>query len=414
MRVQFVTLILLGSAFAFACGASDKSSLFDGGSGASGMQATSGSASGTSTAGAAGVGSGSSSGTGTTGTLSVGSGSSSGAGGSSAGASDPDAACATTSAAGQPVPVDLLFMVDITGSMDCPVPDDPTNPCTVQPSKPYSNTTRWTVESAALNAFVNDPANSGLGMGITFFPNNNTLCSAASYTTPNVEIGALPGAAGALTGAIGMQMPGGNTPTTDALQGALDRAAAWAQANPTHKVAVVYSTDGYPNGCNNDTIAGAAQVAATALAATPSIPTYVLGLVSNLTDLNMIASSGGTTQAFLIDTTGNAATELSAALAAIRSTAVVGCTYTIPPPPAGQTLDPSKVNVTYTDPSGNVMSVLQDPAGTTCDQGTGWEYSADGKQIDLCGSLCASIKANPGGSIQVLFGCATVIGPPPR
>jgi hypothetical protein len=184
--------------------------------------------------------------------------------------------------------------------------------------------------------------------------------------------------------------------------------------NPTHKVAVVYSTDGYPMGCNNDSIAAAATEAATAFGATPSIPTYVLGLGSNLSDLNMIAASGGTTKAFLIDTTGNAATELSTALAAIRTTAVVGCTYTIPPPPAGQTLDASKVNVTYTDPAGKVMSVDQDPAGTTCDKGSGWEYSADGKQINLCGSLCTSIKANPGGSLKVLFGCATVVGNPPK
>jgi hypothetical protein len=394
MRVKFVAPILFGSALAIACGGSDKTSHFGDGTGA----------------GSSGTGGGG-------GTIVVGSGGSSsgaGTGDSGAGSLDPDAACATSSADGQPVPVDLLFMVDITGSMDCPVPDDPANPCTVQPNMPYSSTTRWTVESAALNAFVSDPANSGLGMGITFFPNSKTLCSANSYTTPNVEIGALPGAAKALDAAIGMQVPGGNTPTTDSLQGALDHAATWAQANPTHKVAVVYSTDGYPNGCSNDTIAGAAQVAATAFAATPSIPTYVLGVGSNLTDLNMIAASGGTTQAFLIDTTGNAATELSAALATIRTTAVVGCTYTIPPPPAGQTLDPSKVNVTYTDPSGKVTSVLQDAPGTTCDQGTGWEYSADGKQINLCGSLCTSIKSNPGGSVQVLFGCATMIGPPPK
>jgi hypothetical protein len=116
----------------------------------------------------------------------------------------------------------------------------------------------------------------------------------------------------------------------------------------------------------------------------------------------------------LVDTTKDAAAQLSAALASIRTTAVVGCTYTVPPPPAGQTLDPTKVNVTYTDNKGKVTAVLQDPPGTTCDKGMGWEYSANNTQIDLCGSLCDSIKANPGGSLQVVFGCETQVGEPPK
>ncbi len=114
----------------------------------------------------------------------------------------------------------------------------------------------------------------------------------------------------------------------------------------------------------------------------------------------------------MIDTSQDAATQLSAALASIRTTAVVGCTYTIPPPPAGQALDPAKVNVTYTNPKGVVTNVLQDPPKTVCTDpnAMGWEYSPDGTQINLCGSLCTSIKADPGGSLKVLFGCATVVG----
>jgi hypothetical protein len=328
---------------------------------------------------------------------------------------DPNAACATSSANGEPIPVDLYFMVDITGSMNCPVPQDPKTPCEVDPGPPYSMTTRWTVESAALSAFVNDKMNNGLGVGIRFFPSQNNICSAATYVKPAVEIGVLPGSAKALDASIMAQTPGGNTPTVPSLDGALQHAAAWAKANPTHRVAVVYATDGYPKGCDaNNTIAQAAMLADTAFMGKPSIPTYVLGVGPNLTDLNSIAMSGGTTKAFLIDTTQDAAAQLSAALASIRTTALVGCTYTVPAPPAGQTLDPTKVNVTYTDSAGKVTTVLQDPAGTTCDKGMGWEYSANNTQIDLCGSLCDSIKANPGGSLQVLFGCETVVGKPPK
>jgi len=304
-------------------------------------------------------------------------------------------------------------MVDITGSMNCPVPQDPATPCEVDPGPPYSKTTRWTVESAALSAFVADPMNAGLGVGIRFFPSQNNICDAATYVKPGVEIGALPGAAKALDASIMAQTPGGNTPTVPSLDGALQHAAQWAKANPTHRVAVVYATDGYPKGCDaNNTIAEAAKLADAAFKGKVSIPTYVLGVGPNLNDLNSIAMSGGTSKAFLIDTTQDAAAQLSAALASIRTTVLVGCTYTVPPPPAGQTLDPTKVNVTYTDDKGKVTTVLQDPPGTTCDSGMGWEYSANNTQIDLCGSLCDSIKANPGGSLQVLFGCATQVGKP--
>jgi hypothetical protein len=396
VRLSLVAPVLLGFLVAAACSGSNTSEV-SGGAAASGN-----------TANGSGVG-----GSG----LSLGSGGSSasgnGTGTGGSGTFDPNSACATSSANGEPIPVDLYFMVDITGSMNCPVPQDPMTPCEVDPGPPYSKTTRWTVESAALSAFVGDPMNKGLGMGIRFFPSQNNICSAATYVKPAVEIGVLPGSAMALDASIMAQTPGGNTPTVPSLDGALRHAAAWAMANPTHRVAVVYATDGYPEGCGgNNIIPAAAALAATAFKGKPSIPTYVLGVGPNLTDLNSMAMSGGTTKAFLIDTTQDAAMQLSAALASIRTTAVVGCTYAVPPPPAGQTLDPTKVNVTYTDSKGKVTTVLQDPPGTTCANGMGWEYSANNTQIDLCGSLCTSIKANPGGSLQVLFGCATQVGKP--
>jgi hypothetical protein len=322
---------------------------------------------------------------------------------------DPDAACVTSSADGEAVPVDLYFMVDITGSMNCPVPEDPTQPaCEVQPPMPFSKTTRWTVESTVLKSFMDSSANAGLGVGIGFFPDNSDICNANVYQTPAQPIAALPGAAMQLDSTISAQTPGGNTPTVPALQGALAYAKGYAMANPTHHVSVVYATDGYPQGCDStNTIANAAATAQMAASGTPSIQTYVLGVGRAVNQLNQIAAAGGTTQAYLIDTTGNAADQLTAALASIRSNVLLGCTYTIPAPPAGQQIDYSKVNVTYTDPSGKTTDVGRDPSQTACN--TGWQYSADKTQINLCGSLCDSVKANPGGKLTVLFGCTTQI-----
>jgi hypothetical protein len=407
MRFGQVAPVLFGTLVALACGSNADESKVNGGSAANGN-----------TTGATGTGAGSGINTGSTG-----SGASTGNSGG-AGSVDPNTACTSTSANGEPTPVDLYFMVDITGSMNCPVPDGGMV-CDMPNGPPASGDSRWTVVSAALKAFIADPANQSLGVGMRFFPvaggsggpggNNGAACNANSYAMPNVEIGPLSTTSTPLTTAINMQTPNGSTPTVPSLTAALDHAATWAKANPTHRVAVVYATDGQPNGCGaTNTVQQAAAVALKAALGTPAIPTYVLGVGPSLDNLNTIAENGGTKAAFLVDTSGNAAAQLSAALAAIRSTTALDCTYTVPAPPAGQTLDPSRVNITYTNGSGTVTPVLQDPPGTSCDAGSGWQYSADGKTINLCGKACNDVKADKDGKINVLFGCTTQVGNPPK
>jgi len=405
MRLGQVAPVLFGTFVALACGSNGDESKVNGGSAANGNINTG------STGNSAGNG-----------TINTGNGSSTGNSGG-AGSVDPNSACTTTSADGEPTPVDLYFMVDITGSMNCPVPDGGMM-CDTPNGPPASGESRWTVVSAALKAFIADPANQTLGVGMRFFPvggnntgpgGNNTICNANSYAMPNVEIGPLSTTSAPLTTAINMQTPGGTTPTVPSLTAALDHATTWARANPTHRVAVIYATDGQPNGCGNtNTVQQAAAVALKAALGNPAIPTYVLGVGPSLDNLNTIAENGGTKAAFLVDTSGNAASQLSAALATIRSTTALDCTYTVPAPPKGQTLDPSKVNITYTSSTGTVTNVLQDPPGTSCDAGSGWQYSADGKTINLCGKACNDVKADKNGKLQVLFGCTTQVGNPPK
>jgi len=399
MRLRLVAPVVSSIFIALACGGKDDQSQVQGGTAATGNNSSMG------------------------GGLVVGSGGGSASGNSTGGTGDsfdPNMACVTSAADGEPVPVDLYFMVDTTGSMNCVVPDS--GPCDVDPGPPPMGTdSRWTLVSAALKSFMGDAKNQGLGVGLRFFPaaggrRGMDTCATATYLNPLVEIAQLPGAAMQLTGAISMQAPGGTTPTVPSLTAAIQHASAWAKAHPSHRVAVVYATDGYPKGCTNNTIDVAAMVAQAGFAAQPSIPTYVLGVGPNLADLEKIAAagSGSKTKAFLVDTSQNAATQLTAALSGIRMNTAVDCTYTIPPPPAGQTLETGKVNVNYTDSKGAVTKVTQDPPGTACAAGAGWQYSADGTQINLCGSACNTIKADPGGKIQVLFGCATEVGNPPK
>lgn len=93
----------------------------------------------------------------------------------------------------------------------------------------------------------------------------------------------------------------------------------------------------------------------------------------------------------------------------------VACELTIPKPPAGETLDPKKVNVTYTPgtpPGGKPEDILRDDS-KPCDAGAnGWQYNADKTKILLCGDACTKIKADLGAKVNVQFGCETKFKPP--
>ena len=101
MRFGQVAPIVFGTFVALACGSNADESKVGGGSAANGNINT-----------------------GNTGNIiDTGNGSTTGNGSGGAGTVDSNSACATSSADGEPTPVDLYFMVDITGSMNCPVPD---------------------------------------------------------------------------------------------------------------------------------------------------------------------------------------------------------------------------------------------------------------------------------------------------
>ena len=94
--------------------------------------------------------------------------------------------------------------------------------------------------------------------------------------------------------------------------------------------------------------------------------------------------------------------------AAVIASAPLPCTYTIPPPPSGDSLDASKVNVRWKASGTNdemVFGKVGDQAA--CMSQLGWFYDASPPtQIMLCPSTCDAIAA--GGTLNLEFGCATV------
>jgi hypothetical protein len=87
----------------------------------------------------------------------------------------------------------------------------------------------------------------------------------------------------------------------------------------------------------------------------------------------------------------------------------VACEITIPPPPDGQTFDPEKVNVVYNDSGGGSTTIPQDNTAGCFEGANGWQYDETKTKVLLCGDACINAKSDPGAVINVEFGCSTTI-----
>ena len=247
-----------------------------------------------------------------------------------------------------------------------------------------------------------------------------TSCLVGDYTNPAVPIALLPGNASALAASINAQTPWGGTPTGPALQGAIDQAKAYNQQNPTHRVAVVLATDGLPTACNPTDIQQIAALAGSAYNASPSIVTFVIGVFGPndsgaQQNLNSIAQAGGSSSAFMVDTSGNVTQQFLAALDQIKGSALA-CEFQVPTPEAG-TLDYQKVNIDVETPSGTQKLFYVEDASKCDPQNGGWYYDIPPSQgtptkIIVCPSTCDAFKQTTNAKVKILVGCQTVTPPP--
>ncbi|HEY1556024.1 MAG TPA: VWA domain-containing protein [Kofleriaceae bacterium] len=355
-----------------------------------------------------------------------------GGGGGGGGLTVDAPACATSVTKADQVPLDLYVMLDQSSSMDDSV----------------MGGTKWTAVTSAIQTFLGQPGLTGVSVGLQFFAvpagtaNTCTVftcttdtdcggsacgpctfgvclgafsglggdsCAAADYATPAVEIAPLPGVATSIDAAMGMHSPTTSTPTSAALQGAVDHAQAWQAAHASDAVAVILATDGDPTECDTN-LADIDAIAATAAAAMPKLLTFVIGVGTDTSNLDGIAMGGGTGSAFLVDTGGNVNQEFLDAMNAIRH-AALGCAYQIPM--GTGPVDYNEVNVVYQPGNGGqpvTLPYVMDAANCPAN-GNGWYYDnpAAPTEILLCSSTCTTIEGDMTGEVDITLGCATIV-----
>ena len=87
------------------------------------------------------------------------------------------------------------------------------------------------------------------------------------------------------------------------------------------------------------------------------------------------------------------------------------CVYDIPPPPEGETLDPDRVNFIYTPSGGTSVTIPRVDGPGDCAGPGGWYYDdpSNPTQILLCDQTCSILEGDDEGEVNIQFGCATIV-----
>jgi Mg-chelatase subunit ChlD len=356
------------------------------------------------------------------GTLLGGGGASGGLGGDGGGGSNLlDSGCATATAATQRSPVYMLVVLDGSGSMQ--------------------SDNKWTGVVPALDAFFDDllsKADPSFAVGlIAFSDQNDPTCSISFFsagcsgpypTNIDVRIAAVDAAQHAkLRGRIDPSSPMGDTPTHTALQGGFSELENFKPSGtipPNGKKVLVLMTDGVPTDGSNT----ASNSALVAQELGKGITTFAVGIgpfPSTNTKgydpvfMGHIAKAGGAAPTscnqnetqnvanvchLQVTPGGKSAQQVEQdfinAINAIRGQ-VATCEFVLEK--SSGAVDPSQVNVIYTDQNGTQHVLVQD--GTN-----GWTYDDPNNptKVILHGGDCDEVKNDPKGKISIVLGCKTV------
>lgn len=299
---------------------------------------------------------------------------------------------------GEAVSLDLYLMFDQSGSMSTIVDE-------------ASGTTRMDIVQAAVEAFLQDDESVGMGAGIGYFghqPLGETTCNVDAYSTPDVEMGTLPGSEKALLDSLSARAPTGETPTGSAIRGACEYVAAYNESHAARRPSILLVTDGEPKAPLSEEVCAPtlddAVAAAEECYEESGIRVYVLGVGPSLTNLRVIAEAGGTEDAFLADLDN--AQQVLEAFRAVRFAAQLPCELSLGDGATESNVRLSDSTVAYLDFECGYHAVAGVADASACGAEAGWYFDDPGAPtaIHLCEVTCDDVKST-GRQLFYSLGC---------
>ncbi len=343
-----------------------------------------------------------------------------------------DAACTGWAAEGENLPAVLQLVVDVSRSMEDDAPGA------------GRGQSKWDVTREALrDALVALPASASAG--VLYYPNQAVeLADQARDVDACVNVDAIIpiaplGAQGSnqrdtLDQSLDDAETNGYTPTHDAYKYALESSLQTYQTQANRFMLLI--TDGAPTmalGCIGEMGGGGGGgmvvdqptqpiIDEVAKASAAGIKTFIIGSPGSEESssgddkrpwLSEAAQVGGTAPAGCSNDGPNychmdmtQAEDFSQALvdglAIVVGQVIDSCTFTIPEPPQGQSIDLNLTTLVVQTSSGSKV-VLPDNTGACTE---GWQTNAAG-QIVLCSASCAEIKGDASARVRLMFGCST-------
>lgn len=246
----------------------------------------------------------------------------------------------------------------------------------------------WMPLQNGFNRLITDPESDGMNIGLAAF---SSACTIETYTRPAVAIGTLPDHREQLQSGFPDTPAGILSATVPRLIGAHEYARKWSIDHPEQEVLVLFVTINPFLG--DDCAIGlpdAMQVVQERLNDPVSVPTWVLGLESNL---DALAKAGGSGKALLAqspqyDAPGQRLIEMRDALRPIDAPS---CRLALP---GGDPVDLGHSRLRFALRDGSVRTIARVDGPADCDAAGGGFYQRSESEatVVVCAGSCATLR----------------------
>lgn len=246
----------------------------------------------------------------------------------------------------------------------------------------------WMPLQNGFTRFIMDPDSDGVNVGLAAF---SGACTIETYTRPAVAIAALPGHREQLQAGFPAAPLGLLSATVPRLIGAHDYARKWSIEHPEQEVVVLFvtMTPFLGDDCGVG-LPDALQVAQARFNDPVSVPTWVLGLESNLDSL---AEAGGSGKALLAqspqyDAPGQRLIEMRDALRPIDAPS---CRIALPD---GDPIDLGRSRLRFTLRDGSLQTIARVAGPADCDAAGGGFYQRAESEatVVVCAGSCSTLR----------------------